>query len=162
MDAEYGEVEMSGRVAGKTFHNFRLLDSVEDADNADFRHGEITVPADFLSSYSDAKGIHIRIPYTPDNRLLTVRIAMESGSGGVEYVRCAATSKCWFPVMQEYGDGTRQAVTLPSLYALNEDGLYNLLIREDCLVVYSGEETDFGIGASKMQNGTFLLKVSIR
>ena len=50
MDAEYGEVEMSGRVAGKTFHNFRLLDSVEDADNADFRHGEITVPADFLSS----------------------------------------------------------------------------------------------------------------
>jgi hypothetical protein len=158
MDAEYGEVEMSGRVAGKTFHNFRLLDSVEDADNADFRHGEITVPADFLSSYSDAKGIHIRIPYTPDNRLLTVRIAMESGSGGVEYVRCAATSKCWFPVMQEYGDGTRQAVTLPSLYALNEDGLYNLLIREDCLVVYSGEETDFGIGASKMQNGTFLLK----
>ena len=86
MDAEYGEVEMSGRVAGKTFHNFRLLDSVEDADNADFRHGEITVPADFLSSYSDAKGIHIRISYTPDNRLLTVRIAMESGSGGVEYV----------------------------------------------------------------------------
>ena len=48
-------------------------------------------------------------------------------------------------------------MTLPSLYALNEDGLYNLLIREDCLVVYSGEETDFGIGASKMQNGTFLL-----
>lgn len=158
MDAEYGEVEMSGRVAGKTFYNFRLLDSVEDADNADFRHGEITVPADFLSSYSDAKGIHIRIPYTPDNRLLTVRIAMESGSGGVEYVRCAATGKCWFPVMQEYDDRTRQAVTLPSLYALNEDGLYNLLIREDCLVVYSGEETDFGIGASKMQNGTFLLK----
>lgn len=158
MDAEYGEVEMSGRVAGKTFHNFRLLDSVEDADNADFRHGEITVPADFLSSYSDAKGIHIRISYTPDNRLLTVRIAMESGSGGVEYVRCAATGKCWFPVMQEYDDGTRQAVTLSSLYALNEDGLYNLLIREDCLVVYSGEETDFGIGASKMQNGTFLLK----
>lgn len=39
MDAKYGEVEMSGRVAGKTFHNFRLLDSVEDADNADFRHG---------------------------------------------------------------------------------------------------------------------------
>ena len=60
--------------------------------------------------------------------------------------------------MQEYDDGTKQAVPLPSLYALNEDGLYNLLIREDCLVVYSGEETDFGIGASKMQNGTFLLK----
>ena len=91
-------------------------------------------------------------------KLSAARIAMESGSGGVEYVRCAATGKCWFPVMQEYDDGTRQAVTLPSLYALNEDGLYNLLIREDCLVVYSGEETDFGIGASKMQNGTFLLK----
>lgn len=158
MDAEYGEVEMSGQIAGKTFHNFRLLDSVEDTANAACRHGEITVPADFLLSYKDEKGIHTRIPYTPDTRSLVVRIAMESGSGGVEYVRCASTGKCWFPVMQEHDDGTRQAVTLPSLYALNEDGLYNLLIREDCLAVYSGEETDFGIGASKMQNGTFLLK----
>lgn len=65
MDAEYGEVEMSGRVAGKTFHNFRLLDSVEDADNADFRHGEITVPADFLSSYSDAKVFISVFPIRP-------------------------------------------------------------------------------------------------
>lgn len=159
MDAEYGEVEMSGQITGKAFHNFRLLDSMENAD-VGCCYGEITVPADFLSSYSDAKGIHVRIPYTPDTRAPIVRIAMESGSGGVEYVRCAATGKCWFPVMQEHGDGTKQPVTLSSLYALNEDGLYNLLIREECLVVYSGKEMDFGIGASKVQNETFLLKAA--
>ena len=160
MDAEYGEVETSGNIAGKSFHDFRLLDSVEGADNAGCRYGEIAVPVDFPASYSDAKGIHVRIPYTPDTRLLAVRIVMESGSGGVEYMRYAATGKCWFPVMQEHGDGMKQAVTLSSLYTLNEDGIYNLLIREDCLVIYSGGETDFGIGASKVQNGTFLLKAA--
>lgn len=162
MDAEYGEVETSGHVAGKTFYSFRLLDGVADADadNTACRYGEAAVPVDFLASYSDEKGIHVRIPYTPDTRFLVVRIVMESGSGGVEYVRCAVTGKCWFPVMREHGDGTRESVSLSSLYALNASGIYNLLIREDCLVIYSGEETDFGIGVSKVQNETFLLKAA--
>ena len=28
MDAEYGEVETSGNIAGKSFYDFRLLDAV--------------------------------------------------------------------------------------------------------------------------------------
>lgn len=43
---------------------------------------------------------------------------------------------------------------------MNDEGIYNLLLEEDCLVIYSGEETDFGIGASKVQNETFLLKAA--
>ena len=62
MDAEHGEVETSGQIAGKTFYDFHLFDSVEGADNAACRYGEIAVPVDFLASYSDARGIHIRIP----------------------------------------------------------------------------------------------------
>lgn len=160
MDADYGEIETSDHIAGKTFYAFRLLDSVKDADNTTCRYGEITVSVDFPFSYNDGRGIHVRIPYTPDNRLLAVRIAMESGSGGIEYVRCAATGKCWFPVVRECEDGTKKAVTLPSLHALNGEGIYNLLLRDDCLAVYSGGETDFGISASKVQNGTFLLKAA--
>lgn len=160
MDAEYGEVETSGQVAGKTFYGFRLLDGIEDADDVTCRYGEITVPVDFLMSYSDAKGIHVRIPYVADMRLLKVRIAMESGSGGIEYVRSAAQGKYWFPVIRKCEDGTKEAVSLPSLYALNEKGIYNLLVREDCLEIYSGEETDFSIGLSKTQNEIFLLKAA--
>ena len=44
MDAEYGEVETSGNIAGKSFYDFRLLDAVAGADNDTFRYGEITVP----------------------------------------------------------------------------------------------------------------------
>lgn len=160
MDAEYGEVETSGQIAGKTFYDFHLFDGVEGADNAACRYGEIAVPVDFLASYSDARGIHIRIPYVADIRLLQVRIAMKSGSGGVEYVRGAVDGRHWFPVMRENENGTRETVTPASLYALNDEGIYNLLLEEDCLVIYSGEETDFGIGASKVQNETFLLKAA--
>lgn len=160
MDAEYGEVETSGQIAGKTFYDFHLFDSVEGAGNAACRYGEIAVPVDFLASYSDARGIHIHIPYVADIRLLKVRIAMKSGSGGVEYVRGAVDGRHWFPVMRENENGTRETVTPASLYALNDEGIYNLLLEEDCLVIYSGEETDFGIGASKVQNETFLLKAA--
>ena len=56
MDAEYGEVETSGNIAGKTFYECRLLDSVENMDNDNYRYGEIIVPVGFEQSYSDNKG----------------------------------------------------------------------------------------------------------
>lgn len=97
MDAEYGEVETSGQIAGKTFYDFHLFDSVEGADNAACRYGEIAVPVDFLASYSDARGIHIRIPYVADIRLLKVRIAMKSGSGGSDMYVVQLTAGIGFP-----------------------------------------------------------------
>ena len=57
--------------------------------------------------------------------------------------------------MRENENGTRETVTPASLYALNDEGIYNLLLEEDCLLIYSGEDTDFGIGTSKVQNETF-------
>ncbi len=159
MDAEYGEVETSGNVAGKTFYDFRLLDSVENADNDTYRYGEVMVPVGFASSYSDSRGIHIEMPYTPDTRRLIIRLVMESGSGGVEYLRNSVTGKMWYPVVLELTNGTSD-VSLSSLYLLNENGIYNLLLREGYLAVFSGEETDFEMSAAKLQNETFLLKAS--
>ena len=154
MDAEYGEVETSGNIAGKSFYDFRLLDAVAGADN-----GEITVPVGFVYTYNDGKGFHVRIPYTPDMRRLTVRLVMESGSGGTEYLRNPATGKHWFPVVAETEAGTAD-IALAAFFSLNEKGVYNLLSRDGYLAVYSGSETDFEIGAAKAQNETFLLKAS--
>lgn len=159
MDAEYGEVETSGHVAGKNFHRFRLLDSVEGMDNDTFRYGEVTVGTDFTSTYNAARGIHVEIPYTPDTRRLMVRLIMESRSGGTEYLKNAVTGKPWYPVMTELENGTADIV-LAAFFSLNDKGIYNLLPRDGYLAVYSGEETDFEIGAAKAQNGTFLLKAS--
>lgn len=105
MDAEYGEVETSGNIAGKSFYDFRLLDAVAGADNDTFRYGEITVPVGFVYTYNDGKGFHVRIPYTPDMRRLTVRLVMESGSGGTEYLRNPGDGQTL--VSRRGGDGSR-------------------------------------------------------
>lgn len=159
MDAEYGEVETSGNIAGKTFYAFRLLDAVEGADNDTFRYGEIIVPVGFAASYSDSRGIHVEIPCQPEVRRLMVRFVMESGSGGVEYLKNAVTGKAWYPVMAETADGTAD-ITLAALFALNERGIHNLLLRDGYVAIYSGEESDFDFGPAKSQNETFLLKAS--
>lgn len=159
MDIEYGEVETSGNVAGKTFHDLTLLDSVPGADNDMFRYGEIPVPAGFFSSYTDNRGIHVRIPYTPDVRRLAVRFRVESGSGGVEYLKNPVTGREWFPVMAEQTEG-RADITLSMFFGINENGIYNLLLRDGYLALYSGEETDFEIAAAKAQNAAFLLKAA--
>ena len=159
MDAEYGEVETSGNIAGKTFYECRLLDSVEGADNDNYRYCEIVVPAGFMQSYSDSKGIHIVLPYTPDRRFLSIVIVKPLGSGGTEFLRNSVSGSIWFPVMVESTSGN-SAITLAELYSLNEDGIFNLLLRDGYLAIFSGEETDFEIGAAKAQNETFLLKAS--
>lgn len=159
MDAEYGEVETSGHVAGKSFHSFRLFEAVEGADNDTFRYGEVVVPEDFTVAHNGNKGIHVGIPYTPDTRRLMVRLVMESPSGGTGYLKNAVTGKPWYPVMTESENGTED-IALAAFFFLNEKGVYNLLPRDGYLAVYSGEETDFGIGPAKAQNETFLLKAS--
>lgn len=159
MDAEYGEVETSGNIAGKTFYELRLLDSVENADNDNFRYAEIVVPVDFVASYSDNKGIHIELPYIPDRRLFVICFEIFSGSGGTEYLRNSVSGSIWFPVVVESTSGN-SAATLASLYSLNEDGIFNLLMRDGYLAIFSGEETDFELGTAKAQNEVFLLKAS--
>lgn len=159
MDAEYGEVETYGNVAGKSLYAFYLLDAVAGADNDTFRYGEIAVPEGFAGLGDDSRGVHVRIPYLPDVRRLVVRFIVENGSGSTEYLKNPATGKPWFPVMAETEAGTAD-IPLSAFFALNGNGIYRLLPREGFLAIYSGEDTDFGIGAAKAQNETFLLKAS--
>lgn len=114
MDAEYGEVETSGNIAGKTFYECRLLDSVENADNDNYRYIEIVVPAGFAQSYSDSKGIHIVLPYSPDRRFVSIILVEQFGSGGTEFLRNSVSGSIWFPVMVESTSGN-SAVTLAEL-----------------------------------------------
>lgn len=159
MDAEYGEVETSGNIAGKSFYDFRLLDAVAGADNDTFRYGEITVPVGFVYTYNDGKGFHVRIPYTPDMRRLTVRLVMESGSGGTEYLRNPATGKHWFPSWR------RRKPALAGIACLHFSPSMRRESTTCChgtvtLPCTAAQETDFEIGAAKAQNETFLLKAS--
>lgn len=160
MDAKYGEVETTDNLTGKTIYSFRMLDDAEGPDSDNCCYGEISVPAGFIRSYRDEKGIHLHIPYSAIFKKLIVRLRQETGSGSVEYVVNEFDNGIWFPVCREAEDGTRTDVRLSELMAYNADCNFNLLLRDGYLALYSGAETDLSIGLSKAQNEVFLLKAA--
>lgn len=160
MDAKYGEVETTDNLTGKTLYNFRMLDDTEGPDSDNCCYGEISVPAGFIRSYRDGKGMHLHIPYSAVFKKLIVRLRQGMGSGSVEYVVNEFNNGVWFPVRREAEDGTRTDVRLSEMMTYNEDCNFNLILRDGCFVLYSGAETDFRIGLSKAQNEAFLLKAT--
>lgn len=158
MDARYGEVETTDNLTGKTIHGFRMLDDAEGPDSDNCCYGEISVPAGFIRSYRNEKGVHLYIPYSAVFKKLIVRLKQETGSGNVEYVVNEFNNGIWFPVCHEMEDGTRTDVRLAEMMTYNADCNFNLILRDGYLALFSGAETDFRIGLSKAQNEVFLLK----
>lgn len=160
MDAKYGEVETTDNLTGKTLYCFRMLDDTEGPDSDNCCYGEISVPAGFIRSYRNEKGVHLYIPYSAVFKKLIVRLKQETGSGNVEYVVNEFNNGIWFPVYHEMEDGTRMDVHLSEMMTYNADCNFNLILRDGYLALFSGAETDFRIGLSKAQNEVFLLKAA--
>lgn len=160
MDAKYGEVETTDNLTGKTIYDFRLLEKEEGPDADNCCYGEITVPSGFSRSYRDEKGIHVHIPYRAVYRKLVLRLRLENGSDSAEYVVNGSNNEIWFPVFYEAADGILSEVRLSEVLSYDKDCNFNLLLRGGYLALYSGAETDFGIGTSKVQNEMFLLKAA--
>jgi len=154
MNATLGEVSTTEGLAGKVFYDFRLL---EEQDEKRVR-GEITLPADFSVRYWDASGIHLKIPYTPLCKELSVRLRLDNGTGHPEYLINPTNNTVWFPILREEADGTTRAIRLSQYESINDEGLFNLILREGYLLFFSGHETDLAIGPAKYQNEVFLLK----
>jgi len=143
IDAEYGEVNTTDGLVSKVVHDFALLGRVEGVDNDLYAYGEIAVPQDFGSRYSDSAGVHIMIPYTPSYKQLFVRFRVESGSGDTEYLVNPSDNRIWWTLRRENERGEPTQIRLAEFVALNANGNFNLLVRRGYLAVYSGEETDF-------------------
>ncbi len=154
MNATLGEVSTTEGLAGKVFYGFRLL---EEQDEKRVR-GEITLPADFSVRYRDASGIHLKIPYTPLYKELSVRLRLDNGTGHPEYLINPTNNTVWFPILREEADGTTRAIRLSQYESINDEGLFNLILRDGHLLLFSGHETDLAIGPAKYQNEVFLLK----
>ncbi|MDR1718059.1 MAG: hypothetical protein LBS20_19655 [Prevotella sp.] len=157
-DAVHGEVETTDNRNNKIIYEFILLEDIPGEDNDNYRYGEIIVPADFEKRYKDKNGIHIYIPYTPSCKQLKVRFRIEQANGSTEYILNKTDNKLWYPVFRESEGNNKATIFLPELIGLNELGFYNLILKEGCLSVYSGDETDFEIKAALKQNEIFLLK----
>lgn len=159
-DAVYGEVETTDNLTNKVIYDFTLLDEIPGEDNDNFLYGEITVPSDFETRYRDENGIHVRIPYTPVYKRLMIRFRIDNAGGSTEYIPNRTDNRQWHPVCRETDDNPREEVFLSGFIRLNEEGVYNLLLRDGYLLVYSGNETDFEIKAALRQNEVFLLKAA--
>ena len=154
MNASLGEVVTTTGLSGQTFHPFRLL---AEQDEQRVR-GEITVPADFAVRRRGESGFHVRIPYTPLYKELLVRLRLDNGTGHPEYVVNPTDNSVWFPVLAQDSEGAMRAIRLSEYETVNNEGLYQLVLREGYLILFSGHSTDLEIGVSKYQNEVFLLK----
>ena len=154
MNAALGEVNTTENLTGKVFYDFRLLDR-EDEGRI---YGEITLPADFRVRQPANVCIGVRIPYTPLYKELHVRLRLGNGNGHPEYLMNPTTNKSWYGVFREDESGVTRAIRLSQYGTIHTEGLFNLILRDGYLALFSGAETDLTIGASKYQNEVFLLK----
>lgn len=154
MNPSLGEVSTSAGLSGKVFYPFRLSGEQDER----WVRGEITVPADFAARRRGEPGFHVQIPYTPLYKELLVRLRLDNGTGHPEYFINSTDNTIWFPVYLQDSEGAMQAVRLSEYETVNEEGRYHLVLWDGCLLLYSGNETDLEIGASKYQNEVFLLK----
>lgn len=157
VNATYGEVNITDNLTNKVFYLFQLVDDVSDMDNTQYCFAEIAVPPDFEQRYKDNNGIHINIPYYPIFKEVYIRFRIDSGDGGIEYLINKTNNRQWFYVYR-MKDGYAESIKLSEFRLFNENGNYNLILKDGCLVLHSGNETDFIIKASLKQNEIFLLK----
>ena len=155
VDVVYGEVPVTDNLTNKVFYPFLLFDEMQGEDNEHYCYGEIAVPSNFETKYRDENGIHIYIPYYPLFKELQIRFRMDNPNGSIEYLRNRTNNLIWFPA---FADSDKSPIRLSEYYNLNENGNFNLLMKDGFLVLYSGDETDFEIKAALSQNEVFLLK----
>ena len=158
IDATYGEVSTTDNLANKIMYDFNFIGRIDGLNNEQFIYGEVLVPENFKSRYSDASGIRTVIPYQASYKELRIRLKIELPGGGVDYIINPADNTQWFIVCRENENGQPLQFRLSEYGQLNENGTYNLLLRHGHLAIYSGDDTDFQFRSALRQNEVFLLK----
>jgi len=157
MNPVYGELNLTDNLTSKVMYDFTLIGDVAGRDNDRYVYGEIVLPGDFEKKVNRKREIRFRMPYTPLYRELMVRFRLDVLNGRPEYLLNAVDGQPWFRVCVER-DGLISAVRVCEFFGVNERGVYNLIFGDGYLLLFSGEDTDLVIRASKYQNEVFLLK----
>lgn len=156
INTDYGELETTDNIAGKTFYDFVLLRSVDGQDNDNFCYGEIMIPRGYEQRIKDGFQAYIRLLYTPISKELRVRLRVDTDNGEVEYVLNRTTNSPWYGVVLSEGNTIR----VSEYRILGSGDVYRLRLQDGIFEIYSGHETDLLIQASLSQNQNFLLKAS--
>jgi hypothetical protein len=155
-DAAIGDVSTTDNLTNKLIYDFLLLDERQEEDSERFCYGEITVAAGIERKLP--KGIHVKIPYYPVYRELKIRFGTDTGNGNREYLLNRTDNTVWFPVFLPGEADEKLSVSLSAFQELDDNGVFCLVLKEGCLMLYSGNETDLEIKPALPQNEVFLLK----
>lgn len=156
IDTQYGELETTDNIVGKTLYDFVLLDYVGGLDNDTYCYGEVVVPRGSEKRVKEGFQVHVHIPYRAVYKMMMVRFRVGDDEEIPEYAMNGTTNRPWYRVvLPDEGE-----IRLSEFHRLNGEGYYNLELSGGVLHLYSGHETDLLIKASLPQNETFLLKAS--
>ena len=154
MNANHGEVNLTGNLTSKVFYPFTYLGEIPRMDNEQYCYGEIIVPPDFEKHYRTGEGIRVVIPYIPEYKQISVRFLFDTGNGNSQYMTNRRNNGQWFTLTQENG-----VIYLSEFPLFNEEGIFQLIFQETgTLTLYSGTESDFIIKPSLKQDEVFMLK----
>lgn len=148
VNPEYGELNLARNITSKIMYDFAMCSSIEGLDNDNFCYGEITVPPNFEQGYKKENGIYVRIPYIPKFKKLKIRFVFSGTEEFPEYLINRFDNQIWFDTQ----------VNASEMISINHDFVFNLVIDNGKINVFSGFDTDFSISPSLNQNKAFLLK----
>ncbi|MDC1812121.1 hypothetical protein POZ03_16805 [Bacteroides uniformis] len=152
----YGEVNLTYNLTSKLFYDFSLIGYIEGMDNDNYCFAEITIPSEYENKFKDQSEIHTSIPYVAEFKLLKIRIRIERNNGNNEYLINRMNNTIWFSVLTKDKD----PIPIPMFHTINDSHVFNLILYEGNILLYSGYDTDFIIKHSLEQTKAFLLKAS--
>lgn len=152
----YGEVSLTYNLTPKVFYDFSQIGYVRGMDNDNFHFAEITIPAEYEKKLKDNSEIHTSIPYIAEFKQLKIRFRIERNNGTNEYLINPLNNTIWFSVLTE----NKTPIPVSMFRTINESHIFNLILNEGDLLLFSGYETDFIIKHSLEQTKAFLLKAT--
>lgn len=156
IDTDFGELETTDNIVGRTNYDFVLLGRVEGQDNDNYCYGEMLIPREFEKRVKEGFQAHIRLPYKPLNKELQVRLRVDIENSQPEYILNQTTNGQWYGVVLPDGNKIR----ISEYRTLGSDNIYCLRLTSGVFHIYSGHQTDLLIKASLPQNQNFLLKAT--
>lgn len=152
----YGEINLTHNLTTKRFYNFSFIGDIEGMDNDNYCYAEISIPPEFKGKFINHCEIHTHIPYIAEFKQLKIRFHIEKNNDSTEYLINRYNNTIWFMVLTE----GRISIPVSKFRTINEKYVFNLILHEGTLLLYSGYETDFSIKNSLEQTKTFLLKAT--
>ena len=118
---------------------------------------EVDVPYTVTEASIRNNGIYFNIPYTPKYKEFMMRIRRVYGDGTFSYVMNLDSGEEWFVVKtQLYNSGTQTNALVSQLILISNDAFY-CRIGDNCVELYSANQSDFNIIDADRQNANCLL-----